>query len=386
MAIKVGDKARFTAYEALQEGQDEILIAGEEVMVVAYDEENGSFTVTAVDDDSRSDALFPEEMEEIVEEAKPARRTRAAAKPEAEAAPAAKPAPKAAAKAAKPAAAPKAETKAAAKPAAKAAAKAEKPQAEKPAAEKAAAPAPAKTFIAIESIEDMVGSHETALASAKEYAEQLAEIRDREEETLFNLGGLLSYINSEKAYQQLGYQDFASYAEQEVGLKKRSAEYYIKVYTDLTGAGVTLKDIEGIGWTKLRALTGAIDKSNKKELLKKAKTTKRDDLVEYMKEYKANTGKASPTTAAPEFIKFQAFKLFKDQGQSLESIIEQAKKTYEVDIMAEAIFYMAMDWMQSQDGDVSLEDALATLNARYGTSYGEEEEQVEAAEEQAATA
>lgn len=105
-----------------------------------------------------------------------------------------------------------------------------------------------------------------------------------------------------------------------------------------------------------------------------------------MKEYKANTGKASPTTAAPEFIKFQAFKLFKDQGQSLESIIEQAKKTYEVDNMAEAIFYMAMDWMQSQDGDVSLEDALATLNARYGTSYGEEEEQVEAAEEQAATA
>lgn len=376
MAIKVGDKAIFKGYSDLQEGQDPILIEGEEVDVLAYDEEHQSYTVTAVSDAERSDSLFADEMTEVAtqEEAKPARRTRAAASNDApaEASEEAKPAAKAKAAAPKKAdkaAAPAKETKATAKGAAKEEAKT------------AAAATPSKAITIIPSLEDRVGSHETALASAKEYAQNLSELKEKEEETIFLLGGLLAYIQSEKAYSVLGYEDFATYAEAEVGLKKRSAEYYARVYTDLTEAGVTVKDIEGIGWTKLRSLIGVIDKKNKSALLTKAKKMSRDDLADHMKEIKAKTGKASATSDAPAYMKFAAFRLHADQGATLETVINQAKEHFNTDNMAEAIFFMATDWSQAQDGDIPLESALAALNAKYGTAFEVEAEAPAQAEE-----
>lgn len=376
MAIKVGDKAIFKGYSDLQEGQDPILVEGEEVDVLAYDEEHQSFTVTAVADAERSDSLFADEMTEIAaaqEEAKPARRTRAAASKDApaEAVAEEKPAAKAKATASKKAdkAAPAKETKAPAKAAPKTEAK------------PAVAAAPSKAITIIPSLEDYVGSHETALSSAKEYARNLSELKEKEEETIFLLGGLLAYIQSEKAYSVLGYEDFATYAEAEVGLKKRSAEYYARVYTDLTEAGVTVKDIEGIGWTKLRSLIGVIDKKNKSALLTKAKKMSRDDLADHMKEIKAKTGKASATSDAPAYMKFPAFRLHADQGATLETVINQAKEHFNTDNQAEAIFFMATDWSQAQDGDVPLESALAALNARYGTAFEVEAEAPAQAEE-----
>ena len=368
MAIKVGDKAIFKGYSDLQEGQEPILIEGEEVDILAYDEEHQSYTVTAVSDAERSDSLFADEMTEIVaaqEEAKPARRTRAAASKDAPAE-----APVEEKPAAKAKAAPKKANKAApvkeAQTPAKAAPKAE--------AKPAVAAAPSKAITIIPSLEDYVGSHETALSSAKEYARNLSELKEKEEETIFLLGGLLAYIQSEKAYSVLGYEDFATYAEAEVGLKKRSAEYYARVYTDLTEAGVTVKDIEGIGWTKLRSLIGVIDKKNKSALLTKAKKMSRDDLADHMKEIKAKTGKASATSDAPAYMKFAAFRLHADQGATLETVINQAKEHFNTDNMAEAIFFMATDWSQAQDGDVPLESALAALNAKYGTAFEVEAE------------
>lgn len=383
MSIEVGKTAKFKGYTELEPGQDEILIAGEVLNVVEYDAEGQAYTVTAVEDPERADTIFVEEMEEIVVAAPAKSRRRGAAAPAVAvteeippaeaAAPAAPAAPAKGGRKAKAAAAPAAAP--AAEPAK--AAKAEKP---------AAPVKPATKLIVIDTIQDMVGSHETALESAKSISGRLNEIREQEEEALFSLGGLLAYINEEQAFKSLGYEDLASYSEAELGFKKRRAEYYIRLYTELTGAGVSMKDIEGIGWTKLRALLGVIDKSNKKELLSKAKKMSRDDLADHMKEVKSSVNKASPSSEAPEFVKFPAFRLFKDQAVAFEAVIKAAQTQYNVDNMAEALFYLATDWQIAQDGDVPVEDALAALNARYGTTYGQEDADEVADEEDATVA
>jgi len=242
-------------------------------------------------------------------------------------------------------------------------------------------------MVVIATIKDMIGTHETALASAKTIAGTLNDLREQEEQTVFSLGGLLVYIRNEAAYKQGGYADMAAYLEAELGMKERSGQYYMRLYTELTDAGVTLAQIEGIGWTKLRSLLGSITSENKTQLLAKAKRMTRDELADHMKEVKAKVGKASE--AGPEvqpLTKFPAFKMFPDKAAAFEAAVKAAQKAYDVDNMAEALFYAMNDWMQSQDADVPLEVALETLNAKYGTDYGQNENEGEDEEEEAQAA
>lgn len=372
MAITVGGQARFKGYTELEEGQEELLTAGEVVEVLAQDPDDGSFTVRSVANPDRADNVFDDELDEVAvaaEEA-PKRRTRAAAAPAPVAEPAAAPVAAKGKGKAKPAvtAAPAAEP-VAVLPTAKG-----KPKA-KPAAAAKPAPAPkpvkeAPKMVVIETIKDMVGTAETALASAKQIAQTLNDLREQEEQTVFSLGGLLVYIRDNEAYKIEGYADMPAYLEAELGMKERSGQYYMRLYSELTDAGVTVKQIEGIGWTKLRALLGSINADNKVQLLAKAKKMTRDELVDHMKEVKAKVGKSSATDEnASKMTKFPAFKLFSDQASAFEAAVNAAKTAYNVDNMAEALFYAMNDWSQDHNVDLPLEAALAALNARYGTDF-----------------
>lgn len=389
MAIEVGQKAKFKGYSQLEEGQEPILTEGELVDVVRYSEEDELYTVASVADPNKADSVFVDELDEAPAEATeaapaPAKTKRTRAKGKAKDA---APEPEAAAE----------EPEAAAEEPEGTADEPETTTEPEPASAKtkpAAAAKPAangRGIVVLETIKDMVGSVDTALASAKQVAAALTNLREQEEQTVFTLGGLLSYIKQVEGYRQAGYEDISAYSERELGLKKRSADYYIRIYTELTEAGVTLKQIEGIGWTKLRTLMGAINPENKTELLKKARAMSRDDLEEHMKTVRANIAKGSPTTEAPQMTKFPAFRLFKDQADTFQTGLQSAMSTYNVDNMAEALFHVMMEWLQGQNADVPAEAALDTFNARYGTDFSMDEDDEEEGEQpqpqpQAATA
>lgn len=330
MAIQIGANAKFKGYTELETGQTPILVAGEEVEIVGYDPAEDSYVVTATDGSKRTDTLFGEEVEEIVA-------------PVDEVAPAA-------------AAAPKRRSKAA-----------------------AAAP-----LVIVESLKDQLGSKQMALDTALRLATQLTELREQEEQTVFSIGGTLAYIKETEAFKDAGFADMDAYVEGALGLKERSAQYYVKVYVELTAAGVTSKDIEGLGWTKLRALTGVIDKTNKAALLKKAKTLTRDALVDHVREIKLKGKASADTTKGPALVKVPAFKLHADQGTAFEAAISRAKLAYEVDNQGEALFLMSQEWLQGQNVVIPIEQALAILNARYGTDFAVEDETAPAGQTAAA--
>jgi hypothetical protein len=134
---------------------------------------------------------------------------------------------------------------------------------------------------------------------------------------------------------------------------------------------VTEKQIEGLGWTKLREVARGITKGNKVAMLKAAKTKTRDALKEYMDDVvvAAKTGKASPSADATPRMKFAGFQLFQDQGAALETIIENAKKAFEVDNMGEALMHAMSEWAQDREADIPADIALDAYNARYGTEF-----------------
>lgn len=381
MSIPVGTKVKFIGYAELQPGDPEILTADTLVIITGYSAEEDKYSVEVDGDESIVDTVFSDEIEELpVEEApveaKPAR-TRAKPAAKAEAAPAPAPAAKAPVKAAKAPA--KAEAKPAAKPAAvpadagTAGPAAMAKSAKAPKAEAEAKKSPA--LVILSSIRDYVGEAEHAVQSAKDLAARLGTLSEQEEETKFALGGTLAFIKANGIFRDRGHETIEAFCEAEVGLKSRSCQYYIATYEALTQAGITEKEIEGIGHSKLRALTGVIDAGNKSALLKKAKAMTRDDFVDHVKELKQSKGKVSPTDPnAATFMKFKAFKMFEDQGQLLDRAVNDAKARFSVESFAEALFHIAAEWMQAQEVDVSLDVALETLNARYGTDFSLEGE------------
>lgn len=248
----------------------------------------------------------------------------------------------------------------------------------------AAVTAPAAPLVIVESLKDQLGSKQMALDTALRLATQLTELREQEEQTVFSIGGTLAYIKETEAFKDAGFADMDAYVEGALGLKERSAQYYVKVYVELTAAGVTSKDIEGLGWTKLRALTGVIDKTNKAALLKKAKTLTRDALVDHVREIKLKGKASADTTKGPALVKVPAFKLHADQGTAFEAAISRAKLAYEVDNQGEALFLMSQEWLQGQNVVIPIEQALAILNARYGTDFAVEDETAPAGQTAAA--
>lgn len=385
MSIPVGSKATFKGYAELNPGDPEILTQGAIVLVTGYSAEEDKYSVELDGDDSVVDTLFSDEIEAlpveqpVVAEA-PKARTRGAAK--AAAAPAA-PAP--VAEPAKPAAAPKkAAAKAATAPApattapakpatvAKPAAAPAKATPAKPAeAPKAAAPAAAPAapgkLVIMASIRGYVGEADHAVQSAKDLASRLGTLSEQEEETKFQLGGTLAFIKANSIFKTRGHETIEAFCEAEIGLKSRSCQYYIATYEALTVAGITEKEIEGIGFSKLRAVATVIDASNKTALIKKAKTMTRDDLVDHVKEVKQSKGAVNPTDPnAATFMKFKAFKMFEDQGQLVDRAVTEAKSRFQVESFSEALFHIVSEWMQAQDMDIPVEAAVANLNARYG--------------------
>ena len=237
-----------------------------------------------------------------------------------------------------------------------------------------------KTVAVLPMVKDMVAERETAIASAKKLAEQLAavgeqenELREQSEEAKLMLGGTLLWIKQNDAYKDEGFETFDEFCEGTLGLKPRACHYYIRTHETCLEAGITEAQIKGIGFTKLRELIGVVTKENKKDLLASAREMKRDDFAAHVREVKK--GKASPSDPnATKFVKFPAFRVFDDRAEVLNTAIDAAKKTFSVDNMSDALVNIASEWLGSQDADVSLEDALAALNARYGTNYTVDDE------------
>lgn len=389
--IEIDTIVIFRGYGELEEGQVEILEAGEQVKVVGYDPTQETYMCESLDNENQADNAFFEELaadpSQAVEEEKPKAKPRSRTKPKAAAekeeatedATDEKPK-KTPAKSKAPA---KSKTKTTAKSKAE-----DKPADKAPEKAETGGKADTKTggLIVHDQIKTLVKDGETAVQSAQTLGEAIVERSDALEESKFQLGGVLGYISENELYKGVGYETMEAFVQDRVGVGLRQSQHYIKTYRDLTAAGVTAKQIEGIGMSKLRALSGVIEPSNRAALLKEARKLTRDGLEEHVKEIKAGR-KDATDTGASKMKKVPAMKVFDDQAEVIESALDDAKSKFSVESAGEALYHIATEYLQGQGAEVSYEDALAHFNATWGTDYEpvpEEGEEVEQDEEQIA--
>ena len=73
-------------------------------------------------------------------------------------------------------------------------------------------------------------------------------------ERTFDLAELLTEASDGGLYTQWGYTSLGSYAEQELGVKERKAQYLVKIIKTCTAVGLRRSDFERIGVSKLRTI------------------------------------------------------------------------------------------------------------------------------------
>lgn len=370
---------RFVQYSfALPAGTKPIFTKGQLIKLIEADKEPGSFKAALVEDPSVQCSIFVEEIEKAPQpeaSAPPPRRRAATSKKEA-----AKPAE------AKPAAE-KPKTKAAVKTEAKPEAKTKKPQtktnskaAEAPKTKtkkKLKTPEPESKALVIPDTKEVA-----ALLEGEDALEAIKVLQSTMEEHYFTYGGVLSHIHRNSLFTKVvdkkgkalygsGRQGFEDYCIQELGIKYRKAMYYIDIYEAFASAGVDGTQLAQIGWTKAAVLAEVVNEDNVTSLTKYASKHTTDEVKAHIEETVVSREKTSRTKTAKK-IRF-TFSLFEDQAGTVKAALAEAGKQMDQEDNIPGQFHLIVtEWALTREGvEVSKEDAIAALEARYGIKLGE---------------
>lgn len=148
-------------------------------------------------------------------------------------------------------------------------------------------------------------------ARAQLLTERIRENGSTAARAVWAIGRDLRTMKAEKLYQELGYDTFEDYAEQEFQLKRRQAYTYISVYEKI-GQNEPVQSTAQLGITKLSLLT-TVDAEDRAEILAEhdvaGMTTK--ELEKLLEDYK---------------IQGEQLSLMEEKVEELESAQETARK------------------------------------------------------------
>jgi hypothetical protein len=138
----------------------------------------------------------------------------------------------------------------------------------------------------------------------------------------------------------------------------------IAIYRNIRILGVSEERLAEIGWSKAKLLAKHATTENFEELIEIAKNNSREQLTTIIEQQfiTAGDGVAGTKIAKTKL----SFSLHGDQAETVLRALEVAKGHGNTQDLNVALEYLCGDWLQTADGvEVSLEDAISHLNAKY---------------------
>ena len=336
----VNSKVRFTGYTELEEGQSPVLVVGQAYTIVSVYPDGG---LAVVDSDGVGDTVFPEEVELVPAKATADKKAKAPAK--------------AATKAPKVAAKPK-KAKAEQVPGGEV----EQEQVDTIQPVIVASMSPVITDSA--AVTKLLESNDMLLA-AKQLAISV-------EQTFISLGGVLSHIDAVGAHVALGYtgnNGFATYMENELGLRYRKGRYLIQIYNAACKLGLDEAAVARIGWSKMKEIVSLLDETNKDELIAYAEGHTREDLVAFIRTSSVRSNSTDQNTRTKKTR--LTFDLYQDAEGVLRALAAAQLTIGDGATPEQGLTLIASEWSQVTESiEFSLEEALKTLELRYGVKLG----------------
>lgn len=113
---------------------------------------------------------------------------------------------------------------------------------------------------------------------------------------------ILCRVQENEYFYDWGYNTMVEWVEQDLGFKKRKAHYLMNIWRSLVvEAGVEKEAIEEVEWTKLRAISravsdGVVKPSEAKDLVREAKTEKREEVERKLNQRREESGGGARTS------------------------------------------------------------------------------------------
>ncbi len=180
----------------------------------------------------------------------------------------------------------------------------------------------------------------------EEFSKVSAEIENSY--TYFRLGGVLSVI---KAGNFIGdHESFRKKVEAEFDMGYRKADYLIEIYENIVASGVKWKQIQSIGWSKMKEISHLITPENVEEWVEKVQTMNRDTLIKEVKLLNAEDGeelssKLSKMGKAESTVSTMSFKVHNDQKETISEALTKAKEDLGTEAATVALEGICLDYL-----------------------------------------
>jgi hypothetical protein len=182
------------------------------------------------------------------------------------------------------------------------------------------------------------------IESQEEAHSLVGNLRDNNAYNSFMLGGVLAEIQKRS---WVDHGEFYNHIEEQHGIKKRMAQYYMQVWNTIIVLDIPWALAEPVGWSNLKQLSPHLTADNFADWLTKAKNKSYAEVSSMIEAWKADGtiptkgfgGEASSPT------KTLTFKIHQDQAPLIEDAITKAKSEGNTEFSGVALEYMSMDFL-----------------------------------------
>lgn len=189
----------------------------------------------------------------------------------------------------------------------------------------------------------------------------------RIEDGFIKLAQLLLETVENGYFVRWGFSSFEEFATTEIGIGYRKANYLVGIAQIVKSLGIPWKDVEGIGWTKMRTLVPIIkQEGGVGDWLDLARELSVKDLEKLVKDAKIGLEVGSSGGDAVVTLKFR---VTKEQSDIIMDALTYAKKATETEDDVMALEQMAFDYIMSSSGEpekLVLEDFIAMVENKFG--------------------
>jgi hypothetical protein len=161
-----------------------------------------------------------------------------------------------------------------------------------------------------------------------------------------------STVKGTSLWETWGYDSFEDYAQQELGMKRAKAYYFMQIWKQLhINAGIPKKKLAELNWSKAKELSplvkqGVLTEENRDEWIHKAKTTSVSKLIEATREAKAG----SPVSKEVEKVFRVTYGLYEEQYDNLTKALDIAKVLAESDKPGHLLDLICTDFLAQHAG------------------------------------
>lgn len=157
----------------------------------------------------------------------------------------------------------------------------------------------------------------------------------------FKLGGVLAKIQSEQWFGE--HPNFKTFVEVEFGMNYRKAAYLSSIYNGLVEANVPWVKVSGLGWSKLKELTGVLTSENVDEWVEKASNMNVQALISYVKEMQKPEG--AMVQKEVKTVTNKTFKLHDDQKETVEAALDKARTASNTESDTVALEHICIEYL-----------------------------------------